>query len=244
VELDLEIAGVLRKIACAGPMAALCPMSWMERFIGEGVSPLMFIGVMLAGYGLGCINTGYYLVRMRTGQDVRQMGSGSTGARNARRALGSNGFVLTMAGDLAKGGVAVWLAYALTGSDRVALLALLAVVAGHVWPAQLGFRGGKGVATSLAGLLVYDCEVTLVFLVLFGLVYAWTRRSVAASLVAFASLPAASFCLREDRAHIWGISVLAGLVLLAHHRNMTQGIHELAERRNAAPEADETFKEL
>jgi len=219
-------------------------MSLTETIIGEGVSPRAACGAVVAAYALGCLNSGYYLVRARTGQDIRRMGSGSTGARNVGRALGSNGFVLTMAADLAKGGVAVWMALALTGSDHVALLALLAVVAGHVWPPQLGFRGGRGVATSLAGLLVFDCELTLIYGLVFAFAFALTRRSVAASLAAYASLPAASFCLRRDPAHLWGISVLAGLVLLAHHRNMTRGIHDFLLRRQVAPEAGPSVKEL
>ena len=97
----------------------------METFFGEGVPPLMVLGVASGSYVLGCYSTGYYLVRKRTGQDIRELGSGSTGARNAGRALGRSGFLLTMAGDLAKGGLAVWLALALTGNDRVALLAWL-----------------------------------------------------------------------------------------------------------------------
>jgi glycerol-3-phosphate acyltransferase PlsY len=219
-------------------------MSWTETIIGKGVSPLAAGGVVLAAYALGCLNTGYYLVRARTGQDIRRLGSGSTGARNVSRVLGSNGFVLTMAADLAKGGVAVWMAFAFAGGDRVALLALLAVVAGHVWPPQLGFRGGKGVAASLAGLLVYDCELTLIYCLVFALGFALTRRSVAASLAGYLSLPAASLCLRRDPAQVWGISVLAGLVILAHHRNMTRGIHDLWLRRQVAPEADPSVKEL
>ncbi len=140
-------------------------------------------GVVLAGaYFLGCFSTGYYLVRARTGRDIRTIGTGSCGARNVSRELGSNGFAFTLAGDLAKGGVAVWLAQRLTGNDHVALLAVIAVTAGHVWPAQLGFRGGKGIATSLAGLLIYDCWLTLVYLLLFGAGFSLTRRSVASSL--------------------------------------------------------------
>src|ERR1035441_7362285 len=131
-------------------------MSFMDTFIGEQVSPLTALGVLAGSYVLGCFSTGYYLVRQRTGQDIRELGSGSTGARNAGRVLGCQGFWLTMAGDMAKGALAVWLALALTGNDRVAMLAWLAVVMGHIWPAQMGFRGGKGVSTSLAGLLIYD----------------------------------------------------------------------------------------
>ena len=219
-------------------------MSLMEIFFGEGVSPLMAAGVAAGSYVLGCFSTGYYLVRKRTGQDIRELGSGSTGARNAGRVLGRNGFLLTMAGDLAKGGLAVWLAWVLTGDDRVELLAWLAVVAGHVWPAQLGFRGGKGVSTSLMGLLVYDWRLALIYCLVFGAGLAVMRRPVAASLAAFALLPGASWWLGGEPAQTWGISVLAGMVILAHHRNVVEGIAELWSRRNVGPHSDQSVKEL
>jgi glycerol-3-phosphate acyltransferase PlsY len=63
--------------------------------------------VIIIGYGLGCISTGYYLVRLRTGQDIRKLGSGSMGGRNVGRVLGRSGFALTMAGDTVKGIIAV-----------------------------------------------------------------------------------------------------------------------------------------
>jgi glycerol-3-phosphate acyltransferase PlsY len=176
--------------------------------------------------------------------DIRQIGTGSTGARNVSRMIGSNGFILTMAGDIAKGGIAVWMALALTGNDRVALLAWLAVVAGHVWPVQLGFQGGKGVATTLAGLLIYDSRLVLVFCVVFALGLLVSRRSIAAGLIAFASLPAASFWLGEDQAHLWGISALAGLIIMAHYRNMSQGINDMMLRRSCPSEAEPSVKEL
>lgn len=63
----------------------------------------------IAAYLLGCFNTGYYLVRMMTGQDVRTLASGGTGSRNVGRLLGAKGFVLTLIGDAGKGMAAVWL---------------------------------------------------------------------------------------------------------------------------------------
>jgi glycerol-3-phosphate acyltransferase PlsY len=219
-------------------------MSLMETFFGPEVSPLMVVGVAAGSYVLGCFSTGYYLVRKRTGQDIRELGSGSTGARNAGRVLGRDGFWWTMAGDLAKGGLAVWLALALTGNDRVALLAWLAVVAGHVWPAQLGLRGGKGVSTSLMGLLVYDWRLALIYCLVFAAGMAVTRRSVAVSLAGFALLPAASWWLGGDAAQIRGISVLAGMIILAHHRNVVEGMAELWSRREVGPRSDQSVKEL
>jgi len=204
----------------------------------------MVLGVMAASYVAGCFSTGYYLVRRRTGQDIRELGSGSTGARNAGRVLGRRGFWLTMAGDMAKGGLVVWLALALTGNDRVALLGLLAVTAGHVWPAQLGFRGGKGVSTSLMGVLVYDWRLALIYCLAFAAAKAVMRRSVAASLAGFALLPAASFWLGGDLPETWEISVLAGMVILAHHRNVVEGIAEMWSRRDDGARSDQSVKEL
>ena len=216
----------------------------METFIGEEVSPLTALGVLAGSYVLGCFSTGYYLVRKRTGQDIRELGSGSTGARNAGRALGRQGFFLTMAGDMAKGGLTVWLTLALTDSHWLALLALLAVVAGHVWPAQLGFRGGKGVSTSLMGVLVYDWRLALIYCLAFAAALAVMRKSVAASLAGFALLPAAICWLGGNTAQSWEISVLAGMILIAHHRNVIEGMAELWLRRTVAPRSHESVKEL
>ena len=217
-------------------------MPFAEQLLG--VSPLVVIGVVFCSYLLGCISTGYYLVRWRTGQDIREMGSGSTGARNVGRILGKAGFYLTVFGDLAKGGLVVWGAQAVTGNDRVAMLAWLAVVVGHICPAQLGFRGGKGVATSLMGLMVYDWRLALVFIAVFAVGMVATRRSIAASLVAYALLPGGCCWLGGDQPKIWGVSALAGLVILAHHQNLTQEIAEAWARRDARPEPDQSVKEL
>jgi glycerol-3-phosphate acyltransferase PlsY len=219
-------------------------MSLMDTFLGGGVRPLTALGAVTGSYLLGCFSTGYYLVRKRTGQDIRELGSGSTGARNAGRVLGRNGFVLTMAGDFAKGALAVGGAQALTCNERVELLAWLAVVAGHVWPVQLGFRGGKGVSTSLMGLLVFDWRLALIYCLFFGGVFGAIRRPVAASLAAFAGLPAAAFGLGADRVEIGVISVVAGMVVLAHHRNVVEGIAELWTRRVAGPHSGQSVKEL
>jgi acyl phosphate:glycerol-3-phosphate acyltransferase len=226
-------------------------MSWMHLFAVqandsslETVSPAVLIGVAVGGYCIGCVSTGYYLVRARTGQDIRRLGSGSTGARNVSHILGSNGFAFTLGGDLAKGGVAVWLAMALTGNERVALVALMAVVLGHVWPAQLGFHGGKGIATSLAGLLIYNPVFTLIYCLLFGAIFALTRRSVASSLLAYVLLPIGCYLSSKDLAQARDISILAVVVLIAHHRNVAEGINHLLKRRSLQTEAELPVKEI
>lgn len=208
------------------------------------VSPALLIGILAGSYCMGCVATGYYLVRLRTGKDIRQIGSGSTGARNVSRVLGSNGFVFTMTGDLAKGGLAVWVASMLTGNERVELLALMAVLAGHVWPVQLRFQGGKGIATSLAGLLIYNPIFTLIYCILFGLVFVLTRRAVVSSLMAYALLPLGCYFSSQDPSQALDISVLAVVVLVAHYRNVAEGINHLLKRRSLQTQPELPVKEI
>ena len=126
-------------------MAADLPeMSLMETFFGPGVSPLMTLGLVAGSYVLGCFSTGYYLVRQRTGQDIRELGSGSTGARNAGRVLGRNGFLLTMAGDLAKGGLAVWLALGVDGQRPGGVAGVAGRGGGACLAGAIGFPRRQG----------------------------------------------------------------------------------------------------
>ena len=106
---------------------------------------ILALGITLiaAAYALGCVSTGYYLGRLRGDPDIRLKGSGSTGARNSGRVLGRRAFVVVMAGDTAKGVVAVASALFLGMPQWVVLSVMIVVLAGHLWPAQLGFRVGR-----------------------------------------------------------------------------------------------------
>lgn len=108
---------------------------------------------VVAAYLLGCLNAGYYLVCCRRGKDIRSHGSGNAGARNVGRLLGPAGFAVTFALDAAKGAIAVMLAEMIAPGMATPALCALVVVAGHVWPAQLDWRGGKGIATSFGAAL-------------------------------------------------------------------------------------------
>ena len=110
---------------------------------------------VLASYLLGGFCAAYYVVRIACSADIRALGSGTAGARNAGRVLGASGFLLTLLLDAAKGALAVLVTARLAPGVWPATLALIAVVAGHIWPAQLGFRGGKGLATLLGGLIAW-----------------------------------------------------------------------------------------
>lgn len=174
--------------------------------------------VLPAAYFLGGVSPGYWLVRLRRGVDVRTQGSGVTGATNAGRVLGRGGFIAVLALDAVKGAIAAGGArYAgLAGGWEFA--AAVAVVAGHVWPVQLGFRGGRGYGPLLGAWLVLAPLAIGACLVLAGLTWALSRRKLASGLFATVLLPLATW--GETRSVI--AAGLAGLVLvivLLSHRS-------------------------
>jgi glycerol-3-phosphate acyltransferase PlsY len=196
------------------------------------------LALCLGAYLLGCLTTGYYLVRWLTGRDIRDAGSGSVGARNVGRALGRKGFLLTVALDAGKGALTVVAARHFTADDRLIILAMLAVVAGHIWPVQLRLRGGKGMATSLGSLLLYDPRLALVFVVLFLGWLVLVRRTMLPGLLALACVPPASVILTHSLVRSALLSCWAGLVLVAHRTNVLQEFSAIAVRRTHQADAN------
>lgn len=176
--------------------------------------------LVVAGYALGCINTGYYLVRARTGQDIRTLGSGNAGARNVGRVLGRGGFALTLVGDVLKGMPAVLTARWAGLPEWVWVVALLATLAGHIWPLQLRGRGGKGAATALGGVLAFNPLVGAAALVVLVILRAITRQTVVSGALAAASIPLWGWLLGLSETLLLGIGCLLLLLLWTHRDNL------------------------
>lgn len=208
-------------------------MAWVEQI--HSVNSLHALACLFAAYALGCFATGYYLVRAQTGRDLRAIGSGSIGARNVGRVLGGSGFGVTLLADFTKGVLAVWAARHLTGTEALSAVALLAVTIGHVWPVQLGFRGGKGVATSLGGLLVFNWQSALIYAAAFALLWVLLRRTILPGLFAYLVLPFTVWWFRQDGGQVALVSGLIVVVWFAHWENLAAEIPELAGRRSPAP---------
>jgi glycerol-3-phosphate acyltransferase PlsY len=211
-------------------------MEWMEQLLS--VNWFRSTGCALGAYFLGCFAAGYYLVRARTGKDIREIESGGVGARNVGRVLGKSGFVMTLLCDSGKGAVAVWLAREWTNNGHIALLAMLAVVFGHIWPIQLRFCGGKGVATSLGALLVFDYRVALMFSLLFLAGYLLTRKMVLPGMFAFACLPLVGWFFEHSGFTVALLAVLSAAILFAHRRNLVDEFAASGARHAAAPEGE------
>jgi glycerol-3-phosphate acyltransferase PlsY len=177
------------------------------------------IAAAASGYVLGCIATGYYLVRWRRGQDLRTVGSGATGGRNVGRVLGPVGFLATAGVDLAKSVAAVaipiWLGW---GSVAVAA-AMIGVTAGHVWPAQLGFRGGKGIAPFVGTMLVVAPLALALGAVAGGVLIVVTRRLNAGGLAGMTVAPVAALALGAPQAVAAGILGSLLIAIVAHRAN-------------------------
>jgi acyl phosphate:glycerol-3-phosphate acyltransferase len=204
-------------------------MDWIQQL--QSANWHRVTGCVLEAYLLGSFATGYYLVRARTGKDLRKMESGSIGARNAGRVLGKTGFMITVVVDFVKGALAVWIAEKWTGDSHLALLALLAVVVGHLWPFQLRFQGGKGVTTSFGALLIFDYRLALMFPVLFLLGFVLMRKTLLPGMFAFACLPMAAWMFNCDNFTVASLTILVALILFAHRRNLAEEFAVLAARR-------------
>jgi acyl phosphate:glycerol-3-phosphate acyltransferase len=149
--------------------------------------------ILIAAYLLGSIPFGYLIVRATEGADVRESGSGGTGATNVSRRAGKRAGIVTLLLDAMKGAFAVLLARALATPDFsinwwVAAAAIVAVF-GHCFPVWLGFRGGKGVATGVGVFLSLSPLAVVGAALVFLLVVGATRYVSLASMTAAAAFP-------------------------------------------------------
>jgi len=191
------------------------------------------IFAVAAAYALGCVSTGYYLTRLRTGKDIRQTGSGSAGARNVSRLLGKRWFAFTMGVDFFKGAAATGLALCLGLEVWIAAVCVVAAVGGHIWPVQLGFRGGKGVSAMFGGLSVLDLRLALAIVLIFGALYVLTRRYIVSGMIAIFALPMTAVFLDCGWRSTWVLIVLTLMVLFAHRNNIHGAIQEGRARAGA-----------
>jgi len=180
--------------------------------------------IIIAGYFLGCISSGYYLVRFLANTDIRKHASGSTGARNVGRLLGKKGFLLTLGCDFTKGAAAILLCKYADLSDTATSLAMTAVVAGHIFPVQLSFHGGKGVAVTAGALLVFDYYLAACLTITFILLYFITKKYILSGMTAIALLCLFVFFRNRTPIEILSVFMVVAIILFAHRSNIKKEI--------------------
>lgn len=190
---------------------------------------------LVASYALGCLSAAYYLTRWRLGKDLRHEGSGNLGARNAGRVLGRSGFAAVFLWDAAKGFVAVFVAQRLWPGEGLAVAALVAVALGHSWPAQLGFRGGKGIAVSVGAILALDSVALGLLVVACVPLIALSRSVTMGGLAAFALGPVLAWGAGRPASTLTALGFTAVLVLFTHRRNIGDALARWRARAAQRP---------
>ena len=178
--------------------------------------------LIVVGYGLGSIPTGLLIARWQRGVDIRQHGSGNIGMTNVLRAVGKGAAALTLVGDLAKGLIPVLLARVwLTSPWAIGLVALAAVV-GHLYPLFAGFRGGKGVATTLGVFIPLLPGPLLIAFVVWAACVGFRRQVSLGSLAAAAFLPVAAWLWGSPAPYTLYALIAAALIWYRHRENIAR----------------------
>jgi acyl phosphate:glycerol-3-phosphate acyltransferase len=188
------------------------------------------LAVVIA-YLIGGIPFGLIVVKLMTGGDVREEGSGNIGATNVLRTAGPKAGILTLVLDAAKGWLAVWLAATLSGGSELWMsLAALAVLIGHSFSLFIGFKGGKAVA-SFVGAFAYLTPVPLLAVVLlFIALVMWTRYLSLGSVIAAGLFPLAVWMILHPAWPVLVSAIGAALLIIDRHRGNIARIRAGEER--------------
>jgi|SRR5215213_4040330 len=176
--------------------------------------------IPIVAYLLGSIPFGYLIVRGRGGGDIRQTGSGGTGATNVSRRAGKAAGVLTLLLDATKGCVAVLIAKGVGGDDWVIAVAAIAALVGHIFPVWLRFRGGKGVATGVGIFLVLAPIALLCAGVVFVAIVVLTRYVSLGSVAAAILIPVLVWVQSDSQPLLIAAIIGAALIVFAHRGNI------------------------
>ncbi len=216
------------------------------------------IALLLVAYLFGSIPTGYLLGRWLKGIDIREYGSGSTGATNVLRVVGKGAGAAVLAVDMLKGAMAIVIVKLAYQSSSVllawappeveptewfawvAVFAGLAVVLGHSKSVWLKFSGGKSVATGLGLLLALNWQVGLSAFAIFGMVLALSRIVSLSSIVSVASVSVLMVVLHQPVAYVL-LGLVGGSYVVIRHRTNIQRLWSGTEPRLGQQRPDENL---
>lgn len=211
---------------------------------------ICYIIMLVVPYLLGGINTSIIVTRLKTGKDIRDMGSGNAGLTNTLRTQGKATAALVLLGDVAKAVIAVWavrLAFLFIGGvdttvlengmNWVAYMAVMMVVVGHVFPVYYGFKGGKGVLAAISAIFTLDWRSACILLGVFIVLVAITRyvslgSCIASSLFLFTTL-FFSWYLDGDPAGVINAIIgglTAALIIFMHRGNIQRLINHTEKK--------------
>jgi len=191
----------------------------------------MSVLLFLLSYLLGSIPVAYIVGRVFKGIDIRNFGDGNVGAVNAYRGIGPAAGVVVLIADVSKGAIAVLVAQAFA-SQLVTLLAGFAVVAGHNWPIYIGFRGGRGQATTIGVLCALLPRAMFILLAVCAVPFLVTRNTKIAGVILFAPLWLAALLTGASGvlvAYSIGLPCLVGSTHFLTTRHLSDNVKDRAK---------------
>jgi glycerol-3-phosphate acyltransferase PlsY len=191
--------------------------------------------ISAAAYMIGSIPFSFLVAKAFGVRDVRRVGSGNVGATNVLRSAGRTAGVVAFLLDAGKGAVAAVLAMRLAPEEpRLAPLAAILAVVGHMYPVWLRFEGGKGAATGLGAFAPLVPEAAAGAVVVFGLVAALTRFVSLGSIAGAFALVLLAYAGRGASPTVVAASVTAALVVLRHRSNLRRIVAGTERRLKSA----------
>ena len=180
--------------------------------------------VFLIAYLIGSIPTGYLFVKLKTGDDLRKIGSGSTGATNVKRVLGTKYFFTVLLLDALKGALPVVLAASfITFKAELGItpvIAAVAVILGHSKSVFLSFQGGKSVASGIGTILALNWQVGLILAAIWGIITYLSKYVSLGSIIALACAPIIMFVFHQPIAYTLYCLVGAIYIIYLHRENI------------------------
>lgn len=180
--------------------------------------------VFVTAYLIGSIPTGYIIVKAFTGQDIRTIGSGSTGATNVKRVMGKKWFFITLLLDAFKGALPVILAKifatTFTGIGLLPVVAAIAVILGHSKSIFLKFTGGKSVASGVGTILALNWQVGLMIALIWSVITYASKYVSLGSIIALAVSPLLMWWRKAPVAYIVYCALGALYIIWLHRTNI------------------------
>ena len=182
------------------------------------------LAVAIGAYLIGSIPTGYIIVKAFKNEDIRKIGSGSTGATNVKRVMGKKWFFITLLLDAFKGALPVILAAIFTKSftaiGLLPVIAAVAVILGHSKSIFLNFTGGKSVASGVGTILALNWQVGLIIAAIWGVITYFSKYVSLGSIIALAISPFLMYFLDGRLAYVAYCLLGAIYIIYLHRENI------------------------
>jgi glycerol-3-phosphate acyltransferase PlsY len=187
---------------------------------------IQLLGMLVIAYLIGSIPTGYIVVKIAKNEDIRTIGSGSTGATNVKRVMGKKWFFIVLLLDALKGATPVILAQIFatkfTAIGLIPVVAAFAAILGHSRSVFLKFTGGKSVASGVGTIIALNWQVGLLIALIWAIITYISKYVSLGSIIALALAPFLMYYSRKPIAYVVYCAICAIYVIYLHRQNIVR----------------------